>query len=220
MGTRPRRAPALDEAQAHRLLEAARTSVLLVPVLLALSTGLRRGEIYGLRWEDVDLARGALAVRRTLAKTGAGKARVLALTAPKMAKSRRVVALPALAVEVLRRHKAEQAEAQLALGRHVPPDGLIMATLEGGPIDPDTVTKAMARLAKRAEVPPLHFHDLRHTHATLLLKAGVGVRVVAERLGHASPSMTLNVYGHVLAGQDADAAARFEAAVGGGDGPG
>ncbi len=81
-------------------------------------------------------------------------------------------------------------------------------------MDPDTVTRGFARLVRTAGLPAgLRFHDLRHSHASMLLAAGVGVRVVADRLGHATPSMTLNVYAHVLAGQDAAAAATLEAAV-------
>ncbi len=199
---------ALDEAQVSALLAASAGHPLHVPLVLAVLTGLRRGELFGLKWGDLDLDAGTLTVRRSLEKTKAG----VAFKEPKTTKSRRVVTLPALAVSTLRRYRAEQAERHLAVGRRLGPESLVFLTLEGTPADPDTV-RGLTRLCAKAKVPRIRWHDLRHTHASLLLKAGVGVRVVADRLGHATPTLTMNTYAHVLAGQDADAAAKLEAAL-------
>ena len=200
---------ALDEHQAARLLEVARDTALNVPVLLAVATGLRRGEVLGMRWQDVDLEAGRLTVQQTLEETRAG----LAFKAPKTAKSRRCIPMPAFAVTALRQHRADQARVKLRLGPAYRDNGLVCARPTGDPIRPDSLSPAFAKLVRRAGLPAVRFHDLRHSHASQLLKQGVHPKVVSERLGHATVGLTLDTYSHVLPGVQEQAVEQFDAAM-------
>ncbi len=200
---------ALDEAATAKLLRAASDSRLSLPVLLAVTTGLRRGEILAVRWQDVDLQHSSLAVRQSLEQTRNG----LAFKQPKTAKGRRVVALPTLTVEALKQHKVKQATTKLALGAVYQDHDLVCARDDGTPWPPDTFSSAFVGLVRRTSVPRIRFHDLRHTHATQLLRQGIHPKVVSERLGHATVSITLDVYSHVLPGMQAEAATRTDAAL-------
>lgn len=200
----------LTPAECVRLLQAARGSRLYLPVLLAIATGMRRGEILALRWEDVDLDAGTLSVRRTLSQV---KGR-LEFKEPKSARSRRVIALPAFAVEALRQHQAAQAAERLRAGAAYASQGLVCATATGGPLA-HNFGRGYAALLQRAGVPRVRFHDLRHSHATLLLGQNVHPKVVSERLGHAAVGITLDVYSHVAPALQQEAADRLEALLGG-----
>lgn len=162
--------------------------------LLALSTGLRRGELLGLRWRDLDLDGRTLSVRQCVNVHKGGPI----LEAPKTAAARRLVRLPEEAVAALRDHRRRQVEHRLALGELWHDHDLVFCTAEGKPIHPSNVDRSYVRLVRRAGVPRIRFHDLRHTHATWLLAAGQPVKVVSERLGHARVSITLDTYAHVL----------------------
>jgi integrase len=200
---------ALDEADTAKLLRGSAESRLSLPVLLAVTTGLRRGEILGLRWADIDFENTSLAVRQSLEQTRDG----LAFKQPKTAKGRRVVALPGLAVEALRQHKVVQAKMKLALGSAYEDNDLVCAREDGTAWPPDTFSSAFVALIRRTGVPTVRFHDLRHTHATQLLRQGVHPKIVSERLGHATVGITLDVYSHVLPGMQAEAATRTDAAL-------
>lgn len=151
--------------------------------LLLVTTGLRRGEALGLRWSDIDLERGELAVRRTVLSVS-GK--IISGT-PKTAKGRRIVALDDHSTTVLRAMRSTDPR----------PDGLAFGR-NGAPLDPVAVSKTFTRLVRRSGLPVIRLHDLRHTHATLALRAGVHPKIVSERLGHATISLTLDVYSHVI----------------------
>ena len=196
-----------DQAEVDRLLEAARGTRLGLPVLLAVTTGLRRGELLGLRWQDVDLEGGKLAVRQSIEQTKAG----LAFKQPKTQKGRRVVTLPPMTVDGLRRHKAEQAKERLQLGPAYTDHGLVLARPDGRPQNPEEMTRAFKRFVQRAGVRVLSLHKLRHTHATLLLGANVHPKVVSERLGHATVGITLDTYSHVLPNLQEEAARKIDA---------
>jgi integrase len=200
---------ALDEHATAKLLGAAEDTRLALPVMLAVTTGLRRGEILGLRWRDVDLQGGTLAVRPSLEQTRDG----LAFKQPKTSKGRRVVALPSLALDALHQHKARQAAVKLALGPAYDDHDLVCAREDGRPWPPDGFSTAFVNLVRKAGIPPTRFHDLRHTHATQLLRQGVHPKIVSERLGHATVGITLDVYSHVLPGMQEEAAARTDAAL-------
>ena len=197
---------ALNEAEAHQLMEAARPTRLHVPVVLAITTGMRRGEILALRWQDIDMDAGTLAVRQSLEQTKAG----LAFKQPKTNKGRRVVALPPLAIDTLRRHKAGQAKVRLAMGPAYEDQGLVCAQPNGQPWRPDGITSSFHNLVKAAGLPAIRFHDLRHTHASLLLRQGIHPKVVSERLGHSTISITLDTYSHVLPGMQQEAARKLD----------
>lgn len=180
-----------------------------LPVLLAVTTGLRRGEILGLRWEDVNLRTSVLTVRQPLEQTKGG----IALKQPKTQKARRTVALPQLSVEALRYRKKEQAKERLLFGPDYNGHGLVLARADGSPWKPDSFTSSYRSLVRRLGLSHIRFHDLRHTHATQLLRQGVHPKVVSERLGHSTVGITLDVYSHVLPGMQEDAAHRVDVAL-------
>ena len=194
--------------EAAKVLAAAHGDALEALWHLALTTGMRRGELLGLRWSDIDLNPGTLSVCRTLSRGATSR---LEAGEPKTSAGRRRVALPASTVERLRRHGTKQKELWLAVGPDYVDRDLVFATVNGTPIHPNTLSRAYAKLIERAEVPRIRFHDLRHTSATLLLASGEHPKVVQERLGHASISETLDRYSHVSADMQQRAAARFDA---------
>ncbi|TDA65526.1 MAG: site-specific integrase [Clostridia bacterium] len=193
--------------QVRKLLAATEGTPLYVIVYLAVNTGLRRGELLGLKWEDVDMGVGVAYIRRVLQKVG-GHGYVF--REPKTPKSRRSVALAPSVVEVLKKHRARQAEEKLLMGEDYNDLGLVLAQPDGSPINPSTLSGQFRRLAAKAGLHGLRFHDLRHTHATLTLKAGVHPKIVSERLGHSSVGITLDTYSHVLPGLQEEAARKLD----------
>ena len=199
----------LEPAAAATLLATARSTRMFPVIFVALATGLRRGEVLGLRWSDVDLERRSLTVAQSLEQTKAG----LRFKSPKTKRSRRTIALSPTLVEELQSHRVRQAADRLALGLGREPAVLVFAKLDGEPIQPDSVTKMFSKLVRRAGVAPVSFHALRHTHATDLLRAGVHPKVTSERLGHTSIAVTMDVYSHAIPGLQEDAAQRIDAAL-------
>jgi integrase len=178
--------------------------------VLAVTTGLRQGELLGLKWEDVDLEAGTLQVRRTLATAKGGPQ----LTAPKTKGSRRTVRLTQSAVNALRNHLKRQLEEIDRAGSLWRENGLIFASETGDPLDRRYVTTHRFKpLLKRAGLPQIRFHDLRHTCATLLLGRNVNPKIVSEMLGHASIAITLDTYSHVLPNMQSEAAKAMEDAL-------
>jgi integrase len=200
---------ALDEDQTAELLSVLEGRRLYIPVLLAVTTGLRRGELLGLRWSDVDLASGTLTVQQTLEQTKDG----LRFKSPKTHRSRRSIVLPEMTVEALGSHRAAQAEEKLALGPAWDEHGLVCPRQGGAPSAPDVFSTAFAAFVRRSGMKPFRFHDLRHSHATHLLRAGVHPKVVSERLGHSSVGITLDTYSHVLPGMQQDAVRLIDVAL-------
>lgn len=177
---------------------------------LALGTGARRGELLGLRWQDVDLDAGRICIQRALSVVDG----IPRLLATKTAKRRTLSVAPSV-VEALRRHQYLQRRQRQDAADWRDRWGLVFTDDAGSPIDPLAVTKAFRALIAAAPVPVVRMHDLRHFHASALLEAGVPVTVVSRRLGHASATMTLDVYGHVLPAADADAAEQLETMLSG-----
>jgi integrase len=174
--------------------------------LLALTAGLRRGELAGLRWEDVDLDRAV--VRIAVQRTTDSDYNIVSKE-PK-ASSRRSVALAEQMVAALRRHRIRQAQERLAAGPAWQDSGLGFVDDLGRGYHPQRITDLFHEAAAAAGLPRIRLHDLRHTSATLALVAGIHPKIVQERLGHASIGMTLDIYSHVLAGMQHDAAAQVE----------
>lgn len=172
--------------------------------LLAATSGMRRGELCGLRWRDVDLDRAYLAVTQSVVLVGAE----VRISTPKTTKSRRAIALDEATVEALRAHRQRQIEARLSVeaeGFDFTSD-LVFPGMDGGPIRPEIVGDAFRRLTKEAGLPVIRLHDLRHTYASIALALGVNPKVVSERLGHSDVRITLSVYSHLLPGiQERDA---------------
>jgi integrase len=202
--------------QASQFLKGAKEDRLHAMYVLALATGMRQGELFGLQWEDIDFGQSAVSVRRTLDETH-GK---FQLKEPKTAKGRRRIDLPQFAVDALHEHrKAMLAEGNLR--------GQVFCDHQGGYLRKSNVQRRSFRAiikrinkaaTKEAEeknttttlLPVIRFHDLRHTAATLLLLQGVHPKVVSERLGHASIEITLNTYSHVLPTMGKEAAAQLD----------
>lgn len=201
--------PEADQVRA--LLEEALGTPWYVPLLLAASCGLRRGEALGVRWRDLDLDTGTLRVTSTLQRVGGE----LAFQAPKTERSRRTLAVPPFALAELRRHRREQAERRLLLGEAWRDLDLVADRGDGEPLDPEAFTHAFTRLARRAGLPEgARLHDLRHAYASRLLEAGVHPKVASEALGHANVAFTMQVYQHLLPSMAQQAAAAIEAALG------
>ncbi len=185
----------LSPEQARALIETAHGDRLEALYVLAVATGLREGELLALRWEDVELEDAVLRVRRTLTRTK-GK---IDVGPPKTKSSSRSVGLTARAVEALRGHLARQLEEMERVGSLYRPGGLVFANEVGGVINPSNLrNRSFKALLNRAGLPPIRFHDLRHTCATLLLSRNVNPKIVSEMLGHASIAITLDTYSHVL----------------------
>jgi len=199
----------LTAEQGAGLLAAIRHTRVYWPVMIALATGMRRGEILALRWRNVDLDGGSLRVVESLEQTKAG----LRFKAPKTDKAR-AVTLPAYAVGELRRLKREQAEELLRLGVRLGGDVLVCARADGEPLQPRSLTHGFAVMMAGGikDVPRVRFHDLRHSHATQLLLAGVHPKVAQERLGHSTITTTLDLYSHVSETMQEDAAAKLDMA--------
>jgi integrase len=167
------------------------------PVILAFHTGLRRSEILGLAWSDIDTGRRTISVRQGYHRLDNGSSETLA---PKSQRSRRLVPLTSSSLEMLHEHRTGSERNAGLLGRQLQPDDFVFAGFDREPYRPDSLSAAFRRAAKRAELPGVHFHVARHTHASLLLAAGVHPKVVSERLGHASVAFTLDTYSHVMPG--------------------
>ena len=197
----PRPAPEemrpLSPDEARRLLETAGGDRLEALYVLAVHTGMRQGELLGLKWEDVDLTANIIRVRRTLLRT---RGRVV-LGEPKTKKSRRTVHLTGAASRTLKEHLGRQLKDMERLGDLYRDQGLVFTTEVGTPINPTNLRKrSLAPLLQKANLPRVRFHDLRHTCATLLLFRNVHPKYVQELLGHATVSITLDTYSHFIPG--------------------
>jgi integrase len=177
--------------------------------LLAASTGMRRGEVLGLQWPDVDLARARVAVRRSLVTVG----HQVVVSEPKTAKGRRSVALDPATVTALKAWRKHQTAERLVWGPAWTDSGLVFTREHGRPLHPRDVTRAFTRHVLAAGLPIIRLHDLRHTHATLALAAGVHPKVVQERLGHANIAITLDTYSHAVPALEEQAARTVAALV-------
>lgn len=197
---------------AARMSSAAREDRLAALYVLAVTCGLRQGELLGLRWDDVDLETGAMLVRRQLQRMRDGSG--LAFLPLKNPESRREVALGPMAVAALGKHRARQAEEKLMLGVIYEDAGLVFATPKGTPLEASNlVNRSFKPLLERAGVPKIRFHELRHTCATIMGSTGVDPKHAQDRLGHSDISVTLNTYTHVLPEARTEVARKIEAAL-------
>jgi integrase len=202
----------LSPEDALRLVTAARDDRLEALWILALSTGLRRGELLGLSWSDIDLERRQLRVTKALQRV-TGKGLILAET--KTRRGRRSIVLPLGTVEALRRHRARQAEDRLIAGVGGRLSDFVFTSARGTPLDGDNmISRPFARLLEGCGLPAMRFHDLRHSCASLLLAQGVAPRVVMETLGHSRIAVTLDTYTHVLPALQREAADAMDRALG------
>ncbi len=200
---------ALSQEEAARFLAVAQDDRWGVLFAFAVATGMRPGEYLALRWEDVDLRAGTARVTRALVRGKDG----YRFEEPKTAKSRRTVPLPASTTKALSAHKVCQAEARLRAGERWQDLGLVFAGDDGQPLNAHNLVARHFKPSLQAAGLPkaVRLYDLRHTCATLLLLAGTHPKIVAERLGHASVTLTLDTYSHVLPTMQEEAAGRLEA---------
>jgi integrase len=174
---------------------------------LLASTGMRRSEVLGLHWDDIDFKQARVSVNRGLVAV----AYELHESRGKTRNSRRAIDLDPTTVRVLTAWRGWQQAEREAAG--VESEGWVFTNTDGKPIHPHSISQTFERIATRAGVPKIRLHDLRHTHGTLLIKAGVPVKVVSERLGHGNPAFTIDTYQHVLPGMQAKAARTYEALI-------
>jgi integrase len=198
---------ALDETSCAWLLDAALGTRLHIPILIAICTGLRRGEILAAGWSDLDRTLGVLTVRRALEETRVSGIR---FKEPKNGQIRKV-ALPPVALEYLKLHEQRQIEIRDTIGDEYQNNGLICGAENGAVWKPSAFTSAYRDLLKRKNLSGPNFHALRHSHASQLLKEGIDIKMVSKRLGHSKTAFTLDTYAHILPGQDEEAARRVEA---------
>ena len=184
----------LDAIRAHRLHPAFHVSA---------HTGMRRGEVLGLRWSDLDLGAERLSVRQALVSVN----HQVQISDVKTPAGRRTIDLDPGTVDVLKAWRIERSEESASV--ELPDGELVFSTPEGSWVHPGTFSQIFRRRVAKLDVPAISLHDLRHTHATLMLMSGVPVKVVSERLGHSSVAFTMSVYQHVLPGMQAEAAAMF-----------
>ena len=200
----------LNREQVRALFEAAREDRLEALYLVAITAGLRRGELQGLKWEDLDLEAGTLQVQRTLSEPKGG----YVFEAPKSGKGRNV-RLTRKAMAALREHRKRQLEERMQKAGLWREQGLVFPSAVGTPLWGGNLNRAFKTLLKRAGLPhSFRFHDLRHTCATLLLRQGVNPKFVQELLGHRDVSLTLNTYSHVLPDMGDVAASAMDEALG------
>ena len=209
--TRPRveryESQTLTGEQAMKLLEVANGSRIEALLLVALTTGMRRGELLALKWDDLDLEKGVLYVQRTVSRI---PGRGYMESEPKTKSSRRRIVLPAVAIEALKEHCMNQEKVRLKAGERWSERGIVFTNRHGGFLRPDTVLGLFRQLLKDAGLPTMRFHDLRHSAATILFVAGVNPKVIQELLGHSTISITLEVYSHVLPSMQQEAAGTMD----------
>ena len=207
----PKEAPVLRSEEIPVLVGGLRGTLRTIAIV-ALGTGMRSGELCALRWQDVDLDGGKLEVKRSLEQT---QSCGLRFKEPKTNRGRRSISLAPSVVTCLQEHRVRQLEQRMKLGLGKPPaDPLVFATFDGKPRHPDALTRAFAKAVAPIGLPHVGLHTLRHTHASLLIKAGEDILTISRRLGHSSAAITLGVYGHLISSKDG-AAAAVEAVLGG-----
>ncbi len=198
---------AVDENGSASIMEAASGTDLYIPIVYAVTTGLRRGEVLAQRWSDIDFEANTLLVAQSLEET---KTKGLRFKIPK-GKKRRVITMSPVLAEALKIHREEQKSKCKLLGIQYRNDlDLVNPLPDGSPWPPDRFTDAYVAFSKRVGLKGVRFHDLRHSNASQLLRQGISVKVVSARLGHSNATVTLNTYAHVLAGDDEHAASVME----------
>ena len=196
----------LTPSELEVLLENASSNQFYPVIYTAVSTGLRQAELLGLTWRDIDLDLLSISVNKVLYK----RRGVCQFNEPKTSHSRRCVAMTPKLALFLREYKAERECLYQQLGKELTLDDLVFANVEGKPLDPGVLTHNFARIAKRAGVNGVRFHDLRHTFASLMLLRGAKPKVISEALGHSSVAFTMDVYSHIIEGMQQDAMALLD----------
>lgn len=196
----------LNAEEVAHFLELAKESRYYITYLLAITTGLRRGEILGLRWKDIHFEEKRASIQKNLVVVKGTPI----LQEPKTNGSKRSISLPITTVEALKKYKRIQSQEKLKQGINYQDNDLIVATSVGTPVNPRNLPRSFYQLMKKANLADIRFHDLRHTHATLMLQQGVHPKIVSERLGHSNTRITADIYSHVLPSMQEEAVDQFE----------
>jgi len=198
-----------NEDEIMLFLDAAKPTPYYEIFYLALFTGMRRSELLALRWQDIDSILGQIYVNRSVHVLKGGKVHY---RTPKTAKGRRTIALTPSTLLMLAEYRQRKEAEALLLDRPIQDSDLLFGNLEGKPVLPSTLTHTWGRMVKTAGLKPIRLHDARHTHASLMLKQGIHPKIVQERLGHSSITITLDTYSHVAPGLQQAAANSFDEA--------
>ena len=203
----------LTPEQAKTLLGAVREHRYEALYTLALTTGMREGELLGLKWADLNLDESRLTVNHSLAHTKRKKGESgerFFLKGPKTVGSRRTIDIPQVTVTALRQHVKRQAEMKRAAADEWSEQNFVFTSRRGTPLDRSNALHQFQEILKDHNLPKIRFYDLRHTHASLLIAEGVHPKKIAERLGHASIKLTMDTYGHLFEGSDHESAERMD----------
>jgi integrase len=204
--------PFLNTDQCKMLLKAAQDTDIECFLCMALTTGMRRGEMLGLRWSDIDMEQKFLSVQRTASyfkSASAGKYMVTE-TSPKTKASKRSIRLTDFLISALKRHKKRQLEMRLLIGQEWINKDLVFCNHMGEHFSVKTIAFRYKKLLQENNLPQLHLHDLRHSAATLLASMGISAKVIQEILGHSSIVITQNLYGHVIEGMQEEAMGKMD----------
>jgi integrase len=201
----------LTPEQAQQLLAAAKGHRLEAMITLALTTGMRRGELLALRWRDIDFGQNCLYIRRSASRLPGG----YQVTEPKTARGKRKNILPHFVMEALQQHRIRQKELKLKAGPYWEENDLVFCNIYGRFLNTQSLFVLFSSLLKKAGLPHMRFHDLRHSAATILGAMGISAKVIQELLGHSSITITLNVYSHVLPSMQQEAMDKLDSLFGG-----
>lgn len=200
---------ALTTNEVSYLLDITKETVLGDPVNLVLHTGLRRGELLALKWDDIDFINKTLTVDESLAVDEA-TCKII-FKSPKSESGNRIISLSDQPIAMLKKHKIQQNEQKLKLGKAYEDNNLVFCREDGQPIHPSTFSRWFTDLIRSSDLPAVRFHDLRHTNATIMLmNLKIPAKVVSERLGHSNISITLDTYSHVLQDAQKEAAEKMD----------
>lgn len=208
----PEHAQAFTRIEIAELLDKIKNPQFYTMVFIDIRTGLRRGELLALKWQDIDFKNCTISVRQSIGYT---KADGIYFKPPKTKKSRRTIDISKEVIEVLKRHKKEQDKMKMRYRDTYQDTGLVFCQADGTPMHPDTPTKWFSKFLKSTDLPQLNFHCLRHTHVSLLLEAAntnpeITLKMISERLGHSSIRVTMDIYGHLMPGMQKDAVNKLE----------
>lgn len=196
----------LNKEQVKQLLEVAKSTDCYIPTYIAIATGMRRGEILALTWNDINFEKRTITVSKTLSPTKNG----LIVTKPKTLKSNRMISVPPTLIECLIEHKNKQDYIKNLLKESYVDNNLVICTNNGNYFSPTKLNHGFQRLLKNNNLPPVRFHDLRHTHASLLISQDVHPKLISERLGHSTIGITMNLYSHVYDADNEELANNFD----------
>lgn len=196
----------LTDEQTERLLEIAKTTDIYVPIVIAVYTGARRGEILGLNWNNINFEKGYIRIIDNLCATNNG----LIIKQPKTNNGIRTIAISNTLIKILKKHKIRQLENKMRLGIHYKDNNMVCCYEDGHLYNPKRFSAKFHELLEKNNLPIIRFHDLRHSHASLLVKLGVQPKEISERLGHSNIGITMDLYSHLYEETDREVADMFD----------